>query len=431
MLHRVPVSDVQLGMYVASIDCSWLNSPFWRSRFLLKSAEDLARLRRSGIDMVTIDDTRGIGIAPALGLPASADVAPASSDDAPPAPIVVERRGAARVRRRRPDEIERARETVSRSKSAVQRMFAEARLGRAVHIAEATPLVEEIAASIDRDRSAILNVTRLKNKDEYTYLHSVAVCALMINLARQLGMPEREVQQAGLAGLLHDIGKMATPSAVLEKPGRLDAVERRIMEDHPSAGHRILSRSDDIDAITLDVCLHHHERIDGRGYPEGLDATQLSIHARMGAICDVYDAITSHRPYKRPWSPSEALARMMSWEGHFDARLLRAFVASIGIFPIGGLVRLHSNRLGVVMRSDEENPTTPAVRVFYAVMPSTFLPLEDVATHNAAGGDPIIRAETGAAWFGADWPAILADVQAMVAVERRALPAATARKDAA
>lgn len=409
MHHRIPVAEVRLGMYLVSIDCSWLNSPFWRSRFLLRDPADLTRLRQSGVEMVTIDDSRGVGLVGPKPAIAAIDIV---ADASPVPPIVVERRAANRSRRRPVGEIERARDVVARSKTAVQRMFGEARLGHAVAIEEAIPLVDEIAACIERDRSAILNVTRLKNKDEYTYLHSVAVCALMINLARQLGLPDAEVQQAGIAGLLHDIGKMSTPSEVLGKPGRLDAEERRIIEDHPSAGHRILSQSEGVGAIALDVCLHHHERVDGGGYPHGLTQNQISIHARMAAICDVYDAITSHRPYKQPWSPSAALAKMISWEGHFDPRLLRAFVASIGIFPLGGLVRLHSNRLGIVIGSDAERPTSPVVRVFYAVMPAAYLPVEDVATHNSAGGDPIIRGEAGEFWFGEDWPAVRAAVEA-------------------
>ncbi|KQT34754.1 hypothetical protein ASG29_00910 [Sphingomonas sp. Leaf412] len=426
MLHRIAVTDVRLGMYISSVDCSWFNNPFWRSRFLLREPADLERLRQSGIAMVTIDDARGIGLAPAPEAgPAAAAAAPAA------APLVVERRAAGRPRRRRMDEMERARETVARSRAAVERMFGEARLGHAVQMTAVVPLVDEIAASIERDRSAILNVTRLKNKNEYTYLHSVAVCALMINLARQLGLPEYEVQQAGVAGLLHDIGKMATPIEVLEKPGRLDDAERRIIEDHPSAGYRLLSDSADISAIALDVCLHHHERMDGRGYPDGLTGDQLSIHARMGAICDVYDAITSCRPYKQPWSPAMALQKMLSWEGHFDPRILAAFVAGIGIFPIDGLVRLHSNRLGIVLHADDDRPTAPPVRIFYDVMTSSFLPARDVATHNGEGGDPIIRAEHAEGWFGDSWPGIVADLHAGRAVDGRGVIAPSAAERAA
>lgn len=407
MLHRVAVADLRLGMYVSSVDCSWLDNPFWRSRFLLKSPADLERLRQSGIATVTIDDARGVGLAPA---PQAMTTTAKEAEEAPA--LVVERRSANRPRRRRMDELDRARETVERSKEAMQRMFAEARLGHAVQMAEVVPLVDEIAASIERDRSAIINVTRLKNKNEYTYLHSVAVCALMINLARQLALPEWEVQQAGIGGLLHDIGKMTTPIAVLEKPGQLDAEERRIIEDHPSAGHRLLKGSEQVSTIVLDICLHHHERMDGRGYPKGLGGAQLSVHARMGAICDVYDAITSTRPYKQPWAPAEALSKMLSWDGHFDRRMLTAFVASIGIFPTGGLVRLHSNRLGVVLPNDGEQWTTPPVRVFYDVSAASYVPVEDADTRNAPGCDPIIRGEHGEAWFGAGWETMRDDLLA-------------------
>ncbi len=412
MQHRLPVSDLKLGMYIVSIDGSWLSNPFWRTRFRLTNSADIARLKNAGIDTVVIDDTLGIGlvvpIAPGeSGEPGEPDDGASEADDAAPAgpPLVVERR--AKPRTRRPvSEVDRARETVERSKVAVMSMFGEARLGRVVSIDAVVPLVDEIAASIKRDRSAILNVARLKDKNEYTYMHSVAVCALMMTLARQIGLDEAEVQQAGLAGLLHDIGKMTVPEDVLDKPGALDAEQRRIIEEHPQSGHLLLSDIGTVSQVALDVCLHHHERVDGTGYPFGLTQQQLSLYARMGAICDVYDAVTSERPYKSAWPPAVALARMSGWDGHFDPQLLHAFTVAIGIFPIGSLVRLHSNRLAIVLTGDPDAPTSPGVRAFFNVVDAAFDRIADVATHNAAGGDPIIRGERGDAWFGDDWPTL-------------------------
>lgn len=351
-----------------------------------------------------IDLSKGLGpLSPATPAACAADLVPQPS-------IAVERRAGRRSGDGR-SEIDRARATVERSKAAVTQMFGEARLGKAVEVAAVAPLVDEIAASMVRDRSAMLSVTRLKTKDEYTYMHSVAVCALMINLGRQLGLGESEVRLLGQAGLLHDIGKMGVPDAVLAKPGKLDDEEFAVVRGHPQKGHALLSGSADISAIALDVCLHHHERVDGNGYPFGLNAKQLSLHARMGAICDVYDAITSHRPYKRAWSANEALAQMLEWEGHFDREILDAFIASIGIYPRDALVRLHSNRLAIVL-GGIDNPSAPTVRAFYHVEEETFLPPSDVATANGAGGDPILRAERGAYWFGDEWPAILAATKA-------------------
>ncbi|MFW2852987.1 HD-GYP domain-containing protein [Sphingomonas sp. TX0543] len=409
MLHEISLSQLRVGMFVASFNCSWFSVPFWRKSLLINDQATIERIALSGIETLTIDDSRGVG-----------PTAFVESTDAPSAAHQAEivqagHREPALERRKRPrtpgkiTELDRARQTVQRSKAAVIDMFMHARLGRAVEVAALEPLVDEIAASVARDSTAIISVTRLKSKNEYTYLHSVAVCALMMNLARQIGMTTEEIRQAGLAGMLHDIGKTGISEALLEKPGALSDDERRAVQSHPEIGHALLCRSENVGAVALDVCLHHHERIDGRGYPYGFSGDQLSIFARMGAICDVYDAVTSVRPYKMPWSPSDALARMIAWEGHFDPRLLRAFITSLGIFPIGGLVRLRSNQLAIVTREDPDNPTTPLVRAFYDVERGCTVTIADVAT--GRGGDPIVQGENGEHWFGDEWPAVAARVR--------------------
>jgi putative nucleotidyltransferase with HDIG domain len=405
MLHRLPVEDLRPGMFVVSLDCTWLQNPFWRSRFQITDADVIARMVAAGIEHVTIDDALGSGPTAALPpMPVPEHVAE------PPAPLlIVERRAA---RRKSASDVDRARATVDKAKDAVVAMFEEARLGRAVQVAALTPMVDEIASAMERNRAAMLNVTRLKTKDEYTYLHSVAVCALMINLARQIGCDDEEVQALGIAGLLHDIGKVAMPPSVLSKAGPLDDDERRVIMSHPEIGHSFLQGSAEVTAVALDVCLHHHERVDGAGYPEGLTGDQLTRAARISAICDVYDAITSQRPYKQPWSPSDALARMASWTGHFDDDLFRAFVASIGIHPVGALVRLHSNRLALVLPCEDGDPITPPVRAFYDVCDARFVTPVNLSTNNSRGGDPIVRAERGEHWFRGEWPAVRARVEA-------------------
>lgn len=401
MKLRVATDRVRLGMYLAGMDCGWMDSPFWRQRFLLDSPADLELLRNSRISHVTIDTAKGLG--PAL-------------DRAIPGPVDLSQGVAVKPRNRRRaasaprNEADRARETLERSKAAVTAMFGQARLGKVVDIGSIAPLVEEIAASMLRDRSAMLNVTRLKTKDEYTYLHSVAVCALMMNMARCVGLDEEEVQQLGIAGLLHDIGKTGVPDAVLGKPGRLDDDEFAIVRAHPQKGYDLLSLSAGVHTIALDVTLHHHEKIDGTGYPFGLTGDRISIHARIAAICDVYDAVTSERPYKSGWSANEALARMLEWDGHFDTSLLPVFIESIGIQPRDTLVRTFSNRLGLVTGATD-NPATPTVSVFYDVADDAFLTPVSVETRNAPGCDPVIGTERGSFWFGDDWPCVQAAVK--------------------
>lgn len=410
MLVRVPLDEVRLGMFVHAMEGSWLEHPFWRRRFLLDDEQDLARLRESDIPGIVIDDERGA--APDAPNPAAPAPIPAAARTSPP----VKRAPAPEIRRAAsaapalPDqpcsaaeETARANRVVTKSLKAVKKMFGEARLGRAIEMSGIAPLVDEITASVARNPSALIGIARLKHKDEYTYMHSVAVCALMINLAHTLELDKELTRHIGLAGLLHDIGKMAMPDPVLNKPGKLTDDEYAIIQKHPERGYDLVVASQDAPAIAADVVLHHHEKYDGTGYPHGLKGEQIGLAARMGAICDVYDAITSNRPYKEGWAPAESIAKMIEWEGHFDPKLLEAFIRSIGIYPIGTLVRLRSNRLGIVVAHNKREPTHPQVKAFYAIHERAMIAPETITISTSLKGDAIMKREAPEHWNLGDW----------------------------
>jgi putative nucleotidyltransferase with HDIG domain len=400
MIIRIAVEELKAGMFVESMECSWLNNPFWRRSLLIKTDEDIARLVASPVAFVSIDTRKGRGTTLIPYSERRLATRPFSSSSVKEAPA--ERR---RGRPGRADET--LEETLARAKQKVIALFQEARLGKTITIEAVAPLVDDIATTMQRDAAALIEGTRLKLNNDYTYLHSIAVCALMANFAIHLGLAEDEVRAIGAAGLLHDIGKATTPEHILNKPGRLEGEELKIMRQHPAAGHAILDELGKTAAITLDVCLHHHERVDGSGYPKGLAGDAISLHSRIAAICDVYDAVTSIRPYKRPWSPHKALAQMLTWNGHFDPVLLDAFIANLGIQPLGALVRLHSNRLGIVLDGGED-PTQPLVRTFFYVPDAKFVGPEDVDTTH----DPVLRGERGDYWFSERWAEVSADVLA-------------------
>jgi putative nucleotidyltransferase with HDIG domain len=276
-------------------------------------------------------------------------------------------------------------------------MFNEARMGNALQIGDAATLVDEINQSISRNSGALLSLAKLKNKDDYTYLHSVAVCVLMLALGRQLGVTGETLKSLGMAGLLHDVGKAAIPDEVLNKPGRLTDEEFDVVKSHSVKGWEILKGSYGVDDIVLDVCLHHHERVDGTGYPHKLPASELTLFVKMGAVCDVYDAITSDRCYKRGWEPAEALRKMAEWKGsHFDEAVFQAFIKTVGIYPVGTLVKLKSGRLGAVTDQSEKSLLTPKVKVFFSsrLNEPIFMEIVDLAL----GKDSIEGAENPATW---------------------------------
>jgi len=394
MLKRVDSARLRTGMYLHKLGGSWLQHPFWKTSFMLTTPEEIAHIHDSGIREVWIDTARGLDLEKTGDEQAHAEIL------LQPAPTVaeVEIKSAPAKPVSLADEAARAARICEQAKEFVVDMFQEARMGRAVAARDALPLVEEITASVARNQHALISIARLKTMDDYTYMHSVAVCGLMIALSRQLGLDDQTTREAGLAGLLHDVGKMGVPADILNKQGQLTVDEFALMKGHPAHGFRMLHRSPGITETALDVCLHHHEKMDGTGYPHQLNAESISEAARMGAVCDVYDAITSNRPYKSGWSPVESLRKMAEWSnGHFDNRIFQAFVKTIGIYPVGVLVRLRSERLGVVIGQAADSLLVPQVKVFYCTRRKKQL-RESIVNLATETDDSIISHEDPAAW---------------------------------
>ena len=263
------------------------------------------------------------------------------------------------------DELVAAQEICARAKVAVLEMFSHVRMGRALELENIGALVDDIASSIARHPNAFISLVRLKSLDDYTYMHSVSVCALMIALGNQLNFPPELTRRVGMAGLLHDIGKMAIPGAILNKPGRLSDDELQLMRTHPQEGEKTLLATAQMCDMVVDVCLHHHERVDGNGYPHQLAGDQISLFARMAAVCDVYDAVTSDRAYNQGWDPAVAIQQMSTWDGHFDDEVFRAFLKSVGIYPVWSIVQLKSGSIGVVIEQHPDSLLTPKIKLFF------------------------------------------------------------------
>ncbi|WP_313571921.1 HD-GYP domain-containing protein [Pantoea piersonii] len=378
MLKQITVDELRPGMFIHKLEVWWIKDTRIHNQMLVTDPRQIEMLRNEGIQQLWIDLNKS------LQVPAAA----------PPAKKPIDRTPFFQ-------ELDQAQKIFQQGKPQVMAMFNEARLGHGLNLAGMLELVDEIAGSIRREPTALLSVARLKNHDDYTWLHSMAVCGLMINLAQQLGLDNRQVLRVGMGGLLHDVGKAAVPLEILNKPGKLTEEEFEVMRQHPVTGAQMLMEAN-AEADLLDIALHHHEKYDGSGYPHRLKGEEISFYSRMAAVCDVYDALTSTRVYRKGWSPAEAMHNMLSWRGHFDNQILYTFVRAIGIYPVGSLVRLASGRVALVVKAGERSLLKPVVHAFWSLHAQREVRPERIDLGDSFCTDSIIGAEEGLLWENAD-----------------------------
>jgi putative nucleotidyltransferase with HDIG domain len=228
----------------------------------------------------------------------------------------------------------------------------------------ARTMIDGLAQAVSQNRTALLALTTLKNYDNYTFTHMVNVSILTMGQARTLGVDGPLLREFGLAALMHDIGKVRTPLEVLNKPDKLNDEEFAIMKRHVVDGAEILRATPDIPTLAPVVAFEHHLRLDGTGYPAGVQRTGLNLGTMLCSISDVYDAMRSQRAYQQAFPSDRILAVLKRNDGlQFDQHLVRRFVQLIGIYPAGNLVRLNTGEIGVVVKVYAPDPHRPQVKV--------------------------------------------------------------------
>lgn len=394
MLKKIGVGDARMGMFVHEVCGSWQEHPFWNRSFELSAPEELATLRECGVREIWIDTEKGLDVPP--GTAAATRRQENEKVDGALRSTAAAARGQA-YRAALHEEMARAVKVHARAKAAVASLFGELRLGRALKTEAVTAPVDEIIRSVSANPGALLSLARLKAEDDYIYAHSVAVCALMAALGRQFGIEGAALRSLGIAGLLHDAGNVLMPPALLNKPRKMTDAEFNMMKSHAQIGRKLLQSTPGLDETVLDVCLHHHERTDGAGYPERLGGEALSLPAQMCAVCDVYDTIACDGYNTQGLTPAMAVRRMAEWQdGHFDQTVFHAFVKTVGIYPAGTLLKLRSDRLAVVTDPVSGSLLTPVVKAFFSARDKMSIFPERVDLSRAR--DAIASVEHPARW---------------------------------
>lgn len=373
MIKQIRTDQLKPGMYIHDLNCGWLDHPFVSNAFHVRDQATVDKIYNLGIREIYIDTVKGADVWEArTQQEVSADLDRRLQEIAarqPEKPVTAELK----------DEVARARRLHGEANKLVRNMMEDIRLGQQIQLDRVEPLVEGMVDSIFRNQDALLPLARLKNHDDYTFEHSVSVCALLVAFGRGMKMSKEVIKEMALGGLMHDVGKARIPDSILNKPAKLNDDEFARMQGHVAQGVVLLQAMPGISRIALEVTGQHHERFDGTGYPRKLAGEQISLYGQMAAIVDVYDAISSERIYHKGMSPTQALKKLLEWSSHhFDPKLVQSFIRAIGIYPTGTLVQLESKRLGVVVEQNEGNLLEPVVRIFYHAGQQYYIPPEIV-----------------------------------------------------
>ena len=396
MIKKIKIQELTTGMWVERFPGSWIERPFWKQSFLLTDLKDLQTIRKSGIPALWINTDRGRDITP----PIVVEPPPEVIQEEVSAPKELRAEDAMALERESVEnEIRLAYPLCGKAREAVSSMFGLSQFGRGVQLDDARTIVSMLIDSLERNRDVILSIARLKSEMDYTYSRSVAVSGLMISLAYSLELSKEQIEEAGIAGLLFDVGMMTVPPEVRFKKTALSEAELQMVKQHPIESYNILKQAGQFSDAVLDVCLHHHERLDGGGYPDQLVGDEISQLARMAAICVTYDSLVSDRPYRRAISSTEAIKEMFKRSvTQFDATMLEAFVKAVGIYPLGTVVRLKSDRLAVVVAQSKRSLLKPDVKVFYSIKSGIRVAPEIVCLSSTLARDEIVSHEDPATW---------------------------------
>ncbi|MCU8062059.1 HD-GYP domain-containing protein [Shewanella sp. SM20] len=350
-LIKLPVSQLTLGMFVSAIDKNDKGQLAIANAGQIKHKDAILKLAKSGIKFVWVDADRS---AEHCGL--KKKITNDNQTDNKKALISRDKQQA------------QAKVMLTEAKDLIRKVLSETFEGKAIEVAPFEALADTMIESVMLDADALKCMSALRSKDAYLLEHSVNVAFLLVTFGKYLKLDRVMLREMAVGGILHDIGKIKVDNKVLHKPGKLTPEEFEHMKLHQVYALEIMNETNGLSQISKDICLMHHEKLDGRGYPRGLKGDEIPRHGRMSCIVDIFDALTATRCYKEAMSPAAAFKILLSLTPfHLDQELVYEFIRCIGVYPVGSLVELSDGRVGIVWASKDRDALHPIVKCFYSL----------------------------------------------------------------
>lgn len=360
MLISLPISELVPGMFVDSVSKQYegVDSIKIKTRGLVRDKSIIKRLVAEGVAELVIDFTQSD-----VKIPAKYQPKPQASPEKKPA--VKAKPAKAKKAISVEQEFTKANVTYDQHNRKLQNLYGDVTSGLKMNLALIDDIAKDIVASVFRNHNAMAILTRIKDKDMYNWRHMTNCAILVTVFAKYLGYKEAIVQELAMGALLHDLGQAKLPQGIFSKTEEVNDLEMQAIKKHVVQSLGLVKGEKGITPLMLDMIVNHHERLDGSGYPRGISAEKLSRPARIMAIVDVYDAMSSDRPHQLGTEPINVLRYLLSNKDLFDSELVQRFIKCLGVHPVGTVVKLTNERLGLVTQGNQENPIKPSVKVFY------------------------------------------------------------------
>lgn len=352
---KIPIGTLTVGMFVTAIEDSKRVNLANAGR--VPSEQAVKQLVKNGVKFAWVD--KELSVKGSVFKPVKVVEETESPQEAS---TPVKRKKVSRFSHQK-----KAQKIIKEAKGLANRILTQTFEGKPIHVSELDDLADDMIESVLLDSDALHCVSALRNKDEYLLEHSVNVATLLVTFGKHLGLPKETLKQMAIGGIIHDVGKIKVDDKVLHKPARLTPEEFEHMKLHQVYAEEIITTVTGLSDVSRDVCLMHHEKLDGNGYPAGLKGDEIPLHGRMSCIVDIYDALTADRCYKQGMSPAEAFKILLSLTpNHLDKELVYKFINCIGVFPVGALVELSDGRVGIIWTSNSHEPLKPEIKCFYS-----------------------------------------------------------------